>query len=196
MPKPAPKMETKIKTCHNCEKYKINLQKNTSIPLGQAHNLPTGTPTSTPRYKAGFPHPAFLSDNTTTTRGVGVQRRTKKVPLKSPLGQHSPQPNPLFISPHPHPRRTRPPFFPGTAGAPGLSLAQCWAMPSPPYCRGPGFPPRSSAAVSRRHWGFARPLWEQELTLRAPMNPSSSPSPRPPSSPPRLPPFLLSVGIS
>ena len=91
----------------------------------------------------GIPHPSFLPDNTTTTRGAGARSKNKGGPPKSPPRWQRPKPNPLFIPPHPHlhPRRTRPrPFLPGAEGAPGLALVRRRAVPFPPRPRRPGNP--------------------------------------------------------
>lgn len=150
--------------------------------MSSKHFAHSGPHLDTPP-QPGVPHPSFHPDTTATTRGAGAEPKNKEGPPKSPPRQQSPEPNPLFIPPHPHPRRTRPSFLPRAAGAPGRSLAPRWAVPSPPCParRGPGIPPRSSSAAARRRRGAAGRRWGQRLFLRTPADPSSSPSP-PPSS--------------
>lgn len=110
---PAPTTETKIEICHNSEKYKINLQKNTAPPdrpsKQSAHSGPCLDTSLQPR----IPHPSFLPGNTTTTRGARAeskQRRSPKIRPQANRGQsrihclYHPTPTPAAPAPTLPPR--------------------------------------------------------------------------------------------
>ena len=132
--------------------------------------------------QSGIPHPSFLLDTTTTTRGVGAESRNKEGPPKSSTSAGRRQ-SQIHCLCHPTPT-TAAPATPPPRGQPQLHdyrspcIGPC---PSIPARGGSGTPPLSRSAAARRCLGTAGRRWGRGLFLRAPVDPSSSPSP-PPSS--------------
>lgn len=113
---------------------------------------PLAPPTLTPLSNPGFLTHLVLGHRHHNPRG-GSGAEEQRMPPKSLPHPHIPEPNPLFMPPHPHPSRTRPPFLLGATRAPGLALARGWAeLPPPcPLCPSwPAEPTRSSLAAARR----------------------------------------------
>lgn len=118
-------------------------------PPGQANNLPIRPPTSTPHSSQRFlTRPASWTPPP-QPEGQEQSLRTKKVPQNPPPRWQRPEPNPLFMPPHPHHSRTRPP--PSSREQPEI---QDYRSPSTGPCPsltprgGPGTPPQSSSAAT------------------------------------------------
>lgn len=108
--------------------------------------------------------------------------RTKKVPQNPPPRWQRPEPNPLFMPPHPHHSRTRPPSSREQPEIQDYSSPSIGPCPSLTPRGGPGTPPQSSSAPRQAASGNRGAQVGRELVLRTPVDPSSSPSPPPSSS--------------
>lgn len=150
-------------------------------PPGQANNLPTRPPTSTPLSSQGFLILPSARATPPQPKGAGAESKNKEGPPKSPRAGRGQSRIHCLCHPTPTTAAPAPPPSPRTARAPGLSLAQPRAVPFPPRPRQPGDPTTEQLGRGKRRRGTTGRCWGRGLFLRAPVDPSSSPSP-----PPRL----------
>lgn len=125
------------------------------MPLGANPPPQTSTPLSNP---GSLTHlaPGHHHHNPRGGSGDEEQRR----PPKFHTNPHIPEPNPLFMPPHPHSSRTRPPFLLGaTGGSPGTSTRPGLGQGAPAL----------SAAAHRAHpeqFGQGKAVWGTRIADR------------------------------
>lgn len=117
-------------------------------PPGQANNLPTRPPTSTPLSSQGFLILPSARATLPQPKGAGAESKNKEGPPKSPRAGRGQSRIHCLCHPTPTTAAPAPPLLPGQPELPDYRSPSLGPCPSLPDRGSPGTPPRSSSAVA------------------------------------------------
>lgn len=140
MPNQLPQRKQKSKFATIQKNIKSTFKRTPHRPTGQANNLPTRGPASTPLSSRGFL--TLPSSRATPPQPEGHEQSLNKEgpPKSAPKLIEARAESIVYTTPPPPQPHPPPPSPPGAARAPGLSLAPRRAVPFPPSPRQPGDP--------------------------------------------------------